>query len=459
MSKIAKKLITSVICSVFAFTNSVLALPAVEIGARPFQETPNYFRIDIPQELATVEEIYEAPARTDPRLVLHIQNAHGNYDAQVRIKKLLEYLHNTYKFNLLFVEGAAEELNAEYLRFFRDEGKNIRVADYLAKRGQLTGAEYYMMDAPKEVKAIGIEEVELYRSNYEAFKKVYSVKVEVENFLTDYESTLDLLSSRFFTPDTRRLLSEWKKFEQGNREFLPYVKQLSIDARKFLGLDLTSLFAQVEWPQITRLLALQTMESELNREKALKEKNQLVMFLKGMKATQTLIQGVDRLEEKHISMNRLDPGAAGLEYAPRHLLETLVAEAGPKGFNFYDYPAFSLYAGYLILQSELESPSLFEEIEALFKKILDELTLTERERDLMELFRDEDLLRKLLKLELSRKEWARAYYRRDWIHPDAIVKRLETIRAAIAGTGKHQFDYKSSAPRRIRRRCWWILIS
>jgi len=30
-------------------------------------------------------------------MILHIQNAHGNYEAQVQIKKLLDYLDEKYR--------------------------------------------------------------------------------------------------------------------------------------------------------------------------------------------------------------------------------------------------------------------------------------------------------------------------------------------------------------------------
>src|SRR5205823_843298 len=52
---------------------------------------------------------------------------------------------------------------------------------------------------------------------------------------------------------------------------------------------------------------------------------------------------------------------------------------------------------------------------------------TEREKNLLELYRDAGLLRKLMHLEVSRKEWERVEYRKDWMGLNAIVNRLKKI--------------------------------
>ncbi|HXV27379.1 MAG TPA: hypothetical protein VD913_00290 [bacterium] len=169
------------------------------------------------------------------------------------------------------------------------------------------------------------------------------------------------------------------------------------------------------------------MEPEIQRDLARREKKVLVSFLKRIGASQALIQGIERLEEKRIGMNRMTPEGENEEDLPRYLLEKLVEEAGPKGFYFHDFPAFSLYAGYLILQSELESKSLFEEIEVLFEKILNDRVRTEDQKNILELFRDAQLLKKLLHLELTRKEWARISYREGWVRPVSMAKRLRQL--------------------------------
>jgi hypothetical protein len=423
----------------FLLSNSAWGMPVggIEIAARG--ETPGFLQIEIPPDLASIEEIYEAPPKVDPKLILHVQNIHADYQAQSQIRKLLQYLHNQYGFKLLFVEGAADKLDPEYLKLYEDSKKNVELADSMAKNGELTGVDYYLTDSPEEVEAFGIEDPQLYRQNFDAFKKAHALKEESERFMGEYDEKLNSISSKVFPQEARRLLVEWKKFESGHRDFLPYIKRLSVDAKNILGLDLESLFAQVEWPQITRLLALQSMEPDVNVELAQKEKLAVIDFLKAKRVSQEIITAIQKLDTRKITMSRLS-GNDKLEDLPRYLFERLAEEAGPKGFYFRDFPHFSLWAGHLILQNELDSRGLFEEIELLFSKILDDLTQSERQRDLLELYRDSVLLRKLFALQLTRKEWDRVLYRRDWIEIDAMKRRLNKINQAVSKMAMDSYE-------------------
>jgi len=412
-------------------TQAVWAAPMPTLDILPAHETPgSFFQIDIPEDLASVEEVYEAPASLDPKVILHIQNVHGNYQAQAQVKKMLDYFYKNYGFKLIFCEGAAEKLDPKYLELFPEHTDNLALADEMAKKGQLTGPELYLMDAPKDVQAIGIEQTDLYRGNYEAFKQVYKAKKNTDSFLKLLDSRLELLSSRFLTRDMRRILSEWQKFHEGRREFMPFVKHLADESQKFLNLDLNSLFAQVEWPQTARLLVLQSMEADLKQDEAMVERDKLITFLKEHKASEMLISGLEKMEEKTISLQRLAAGKAEDPFQPRKLLERLAEEAAPMGFQFHQYPNFSLYAGYTILESEVDSKVLFQEIEKLFDRILESLTVSEKEKNLLELYKDLELLKKLVALELTRNEWDQVNYRKNWIKPQSLVERLDKMSAS-----------------------------
>ena len=447
MTNATKKIISLVTLACFVMTQSISANPGAGIDMVRPQETPSFLQIDIPSELATLDGLFEAPSSPDPRLILHIQNAHANYGAQQKIKQLLQYFEKTYAIKTIFVEGASEDLNPDYLKMFPDKERNAKLADFLAKQGELTGAELFILEkdeergtpqgpgmsgqagngergmqvasrsslvagpnsnqseqredwghpgynqsrdnksqdgkklatsdqSPATARAFGIENAALYRENYEALKKVFGAETAVNRYLGGFESRLDGLASKVFTPDLRKLLLEWKKFEKGHREFMPYVHALAAEAKRILGLDLESLFAQVEWPQITRLLVLQTLEKDLNTEKGLSEKATLVQFLKEKKVPGKLVGAIENFQDARVSVLRSTADGKSGQASPRDLMEQLVTEAGPKGFRFSDYPDFSLYAGYLILKSELDPKGLFDEIRGLFTQVLDKLAET-----------------------------------------------------------------------------------
>lgn len=427
MSRPILKALSVITLCCFLPANVATGGVSVGIEVMPNTETPAFLQIEIPDELARIEEMYEAPPQVDPKLILHVQNAHGNYEAQVKIRKLLRYLYETYGFSLFFVEGAVEKLKPEYLRFFPESERNVELADMMAREGILTGAEFFMVDAPAEVQAVGIENPRLYRENYETFQQVFQGQAEADYFLEQLDQRLSSLAAREFSSDLKRLLSEWKKFETGRRDFLPYVKRLVEDAAKILDYDFDSLFAQVEWPQITRLLVLQSMESDLDIAAGRKERDDVARFLKAKNLSRELIQAVESLEEKRIRMSRLEPEDKRLENLPRFLIERLMDEAGPHGFRFQRYPAFSLYAGYLILRSEVDSKLLFDEIEKMFAMILDELAVNDGQKSLLGIFRDADKLCKLFHLELTRENWKGILDRGHLVRPEKIIKRVNEL--------------------------------
>jgi len=197
--RILKRVIIGVVCLSMVSPQVAWGELGEGISVQADVETSGLLQVQVPPDLAEIEETYEAPPRLNPRMILHIQNAHGNYEAQVQIKKLLDYLNEKYGFKTLFVEGAVEKLDPEYLKLFPDQARNLELADYLAQKGQLTGVEYYLMEAPAEVEAIGIEQPELYRANYEAFKTVYGARPDIDHFLKGFQARLETFSSRYFS--------------------------------------------------------------------------------------------------------------------------------------------------------------------------------------------------------------------------------------------------------------------
>lgn len=473
MNTAARKIVSVTTLLCFLLTQNLFASPGMGIEILSNREAPSFLQIDIPAELATLDGLYEAPLRSDPKLILHIQNAHANYGAQQKISKLLQHLEKQYAIKTIFVEGASEDLNPDYLKMFSDRERNLKLADFLAQQGELTGAELYLLEQNTDgggrredgassfspsamrhpqsspaARAVGIEDAALYRENYEALKKVFAAETTVKRYLDGLEGRLSTLGSKVFSKDLLRLTGEWKKFEKGHREFMPYVRSLAAESKRVLDIDLESLLSQIEWPQITRLLVLQAMEKELDTTKGLAERGALIRFLKEKRVSAELVSAIENFQDQRVTVLRATNGAA-TQLRPRDLMEQLVTEAGPKGFRFYDYPNFSLYAGYLILKSELDPKGLFGEIQKLFAKILDQLAQAPEQKRLLGLYRRAELVRKLLNLELTRKDWQGVLAQKDLLAMDALVAELKAIGTAVGretGTPQTKFETETVKP-------------
>lgn len=436
------------------FPEAYAALPALELAIS--SERPKTVSIDIPTSLASVEEWYQAPARPDPKMIVHIQDAHANYEAQAHIRDLLHFLSHDCGFKTILVEGAAETLDPNYLKLFPDKEKNLQLMDALARAGEVTGTEMFLMEDEESMRGIGIEKPELYRANYEALVGVYQADEFAHGFFEAYESKLGQVASRTFGPRMIQALNEWRKFESGHREFLPFISQLGELSKRVLDIDLNMIYSQIEWPQLTRILVLQKIEKEFEKgdikERALEEKRDIADFLKTKNVSTGLIEALDKFDEKNTNLNRIGSSEAREAGAARFLIEMLVEEGGKIGFDIRDYPAFAKYAGYLIVRSEIVPGALFEEIQKLFDRLLEKLVVeapsvaqendvsdAERRRLLL-LYRDIILAKKLMRLELTRDEWLLVLQRQDRYTPEDFNRRMREVLGQNVQTQKESSE-------------------
>lgn len=67
MISLKSKTLSLVMSLLFTMTSTLWAMPQAGIEVMLPRETPNFFHVEIPENLATIEEIYEAPPKTEPR--------------------------------------------------------------------------------------------------------------------------------------------------------------------------------------------------------------------------------------------------------------------------------------------------------------------------------------------------------------------------------------------------------
>ncbi|MBI4711074.1 MAG: hypothetical protein HY767_01215 [Candidatus Omnitrophica bacterium] len=99
----------------------------------------------IPAELGQVTDTVmgdpKAPA------FIHIQSAHGNYQAEKNIEKLLGHIEKNSSVKLMLLEGAANKLQPELFRLFpKHPDFNRKVTDKLMQEGYLTGPERFLIE-------------------------------------------------------------------------------------------------------------------------------------------------------------------------------------------------------------------------------------------------------------------------------------------------------------------------
>ncbi len=410
-----KKTISLFLISTFVWTQIVDATALPKINIIQTIELATFPDVKIPQDLASIDDFY-LPQKHEGKFVFYIQNAHANYSAQKQIKNLLKYLQTQYGIRTVFVEGAASELDPDNLRMFDDDARNFAFADNLAQKGELSGAEWFLIEN-KNVSGKPIENIKTYADNYSALQTVLSQSEAVERFLEKFEHALYNIAAKKLSQKALKIIKEWKLFQKGNRQFVPYLEGLARDAQDILGINLNAVDSQFDWQQISRVLELQSIEKLIDIKLAQSETEQILEFLKAKKISKKIISDFE---------NRI---------FTRGNLEQFFAESKPNGFQFKNYPNFSLLAATEILGDEIDHKMLFVEIRNLFALILDKLTVGEQEKQVWELYKNEELLRKLLSLSLSRDEWKMALQNKAVIKLPAMVSgAAELVYSKFADT-------------------------
>ncbi len=377
------------------------------------------FQLNLPPELGAIQSLHSGTGPT----VIHIQTAHGNYEAQKKIQAILHYLKDTYGFKLLLLEGSASKLNPDLLKFFPQRmDLTMKIAEELTRLALVKGDELFLLEEP-QAEAYGIEKVEAYRKNREAFKSVLTQKEQTEGFLKEMDRQIERLTGPYLNKGLRSFLKCLDSFETKRLLLLDWLSYLKEESRQQLELDLTDPRNQIDWPMLQRIYKLREFESRLDLNAFANEREAFLKALQRM--PKDTFQAIKRLLSSSLSQNQLPDPETGL------LFERMVSFF-PRNFDFNDYPNVKYFIGHLMLQSELKEERLMAEMNHLTDKISQKLAKTQEETQMLSLLKDYRLLKRLFALELTSEDYEEILKRGGEIQPERVTRRF----LKLNGTGR-----------------------
>jgi len=96
--------------------------------------------IKVAVDFGTLKSKY---AGSGDKIIIHIQDAHCNFEAQQNITKILDHMVKNYGVDMICVEGAEGVVDTSWFKAFPDEEIREEVATYFMKKGEITGTEFY----------------------------------------------------------------------------------------------------------------------------------------------------------------------------------------------------------------------------------------------------------------------------------------------------------------------------
>jgi len=261
----------------------------------------------------------------------------------------------------------------------------------LTQNAQFTGAESFLVEASDDLQGWGIENGEAYKRNREAFKKVILHKDASEAFLNSFYIELEKAAASYLNKELKDFLRTQKSCERETvslAEWLRYLKKQSISR---LDLDFEQILNQKKWPILVRYFRLEKIGKGIEQEKVKKETEAFLRDIKHFKVDPKLVDDIAN-DSTHT----------------RFLFERLLDQL-PDDFSFSPYRHLRLYLQQQILTEELLGEKLYEETDRLTNQLLETLAKTKEEKAILDRFKDYQLLKKLLNLELSREEYEKFF--------------------------------------------------
>jgi fructose-1,6-bisphosphatase/inositol monophosphatase family enzyme/phosphoglycolate phosphatase-like HAD superfamily hydrolase len=350
---------------------------------------PTKFELSLPKELGRVEEMQGGLGPT----LIHIQTAHGNYEAQKKIEAILHHFKNDEGIDALFLEGTAFELNPELIRFFPDRMDLTHdVADRLTKKALLKGPELFLIDEPN-VPAFGVEDLEAYKKGTNAFRAVLHAREKTEHFLATLDQQIGRLTTPYLNSDLRGFLREIEQFDSGLQSLSGWLDTLQTQAKSKLKIDFSEPIYQVDWPMLIRIFKLKKWEKSIDARLL---RNERETFLKEVSALlpEDLFKAIEKLLTGGLDMTH------GSSESLSNVFERMVSYL-PASFDYSKHPNLDQMIGYLILQSEVRAEDLMVEVDRLENQILKALVKNRDETEILNVLKDYKLLQKLFALELT----------------------------------------------------------
>jgi len=392
--------------------------------------TVNPYDIAIPETYGKIEEVFQG-APSSP-LIVHIQDAHANYEAQKNIKQILDHLRRNYYLKLIQLEGAASKLDPSIFAVSYLKEANLKLADFLMRQGRLSGAEAFAVESENPVELYGVEDATLYIENLKTFRSVYSHQKELDEYFNEMGLVAKDLRIKLLNEDLLDLTRKMEEYAQEKIELLDYVLYLNELAEKNKLASLRDLTELNRFPNLVRIVRLRDLEKGIN-DKAVQ--------LEAAALKEAFLANELTDEQKDL-VSKLELAKKGMK--PRIYFKRITALAGKCGVDLLAYPALRKFAEFLVLQDEVEHQGLFNEVSRLERLLQKKLFQSKEERFLIDLLKAAELLKQYFRLEMNREKLAFVMKRYDKIKPSIIQKRLDYLADRY---GVKPSDYKGDVTR------------
>ncbi len=351
--------------------------PRPEAPPEPVPLTLENLRI--PTRNGTIKETFAAK---EP-IVIHVQDAHANYEAQKHLSGILEHLILHHALSLVLVEGGSRNDSLSYMRAYAPLEKRKQVAEEFLKAGKISGENYLDLTSDYPFTVYGIEKPELYDQNMEAFFNVEKVQSNALTAIEGFRKAVAALKERLYPDSVKALELKEEAVQDGRIPLATHYQELSEEAKK-VKVEPTAQ----EYQNLVSFLTASKLEGQIDFKQVEKERTR---FLESL--TRALPKAeMDALLKQSLELK------SGL-ITPATFYAILKGHLRPGQAT--EYPILARYIEYLGLFEGIDHAALFSEVENLSDRVKGAYFKTKEQKELARIAKDVSVFGDLLELKLT----------------------------------------------------------
>jgi len=362
---------------------------------------PSLDAIGVSKDVGTIKARYKG---NSGKSIIHIQDAHCNYEAQSNISKILEDLSKNHNINFVSVEGADGHIDTSWFKAFPDAEIRKEVADYFMKKGEITGAEFLSITSDYPIKLYGAEDRNMYIKNLNAFLSTYPNKDHVEEYLLGLKTILGRLKGFIYTKELKTFDNMVEDYKDKEITLMQYAKALNSGIKKHK-------LKLMDYKDFAKLAYTLIYEDKIDFKIVDQERTDVIDKLSKSLSKEKLKE----LVEKSVSFK------TG-KVTPSEYYEYLKATAGEQNINLSeDYPNLANYVIYTRLYEKIDNEKLFRELDEIKNAIKNKLFKNDDQRKLSAYWDNVNILLGLISIKLSNQEFDYYKAHKSEFKPEAFI--------------------------------------
>lgn len=345
--------------------------------------------IKIPEEYGTIKAVHKEEEKS--KLIIHIQDAHMNYDAQMSIAHIMEEVLVNHGINLTLLEGGIHrDVGVGEIKWTGFRSDRVEVARKYVKEGKFVGPEY--LDAVSDYPLIirGMENKGLFYHLDNLHLKIMNMRQDVKDEIKEMQVSVINLKAGVFNKALLKFDSNKKDYNEEKITLTEYSRFLESKAK--------DINIKKKAPNFDKLLQTIKLEQEIDFPGVDDERTKLI---------DELTKGADKKKSDELVQKSLDfrQGKVGAVDYYAYLRGQYKKDLEK------EYPNLDKYIRYITIHKAIDTHLLFSDIDEFEWDIRNEYYENKNQKKLDHIARNLNILQGLFELALTPDEYA--YYKKN----------------------------------------------